>query len=299
MTVWQSLPKDVIDYFRKAFRSANRQVTELVLNVPNIRETSLDDCLINALIPLSPPNKLPSGAVVQMDIHNIGGLRRASTWETADIAVLVFIYRGTKMVAQKIGLLQSKRLYPLNGDVMDEDADGFRYGMNSMILRSPTTPLGSLSRRFEFTQDCLYSAIHSHDHQISTIDEHNKEFGESIYYLLYTPPMLPSVTDYPVVVRQKVTKLIQGCLVVSATPVHAVLDTLQKGASPSHRQIVHAAKSANINKLERWAADLLLRCKVGQPFDHSRDELVSRMLLRRSGPIGAAIAISVALPRGD
>ena len=51
-------------------------------------------------------------------------------------------------------------------------------------------------------------------------------------------------------------------------------------------------------KLETWTADFLLTCKVGQQFGPDKEELVGRLLERRSGPIGAAIAISVALP-GD
>jgi hypothetical protein len=109
---WPTLPGDVIDFFRSAFEKANNHVTDRLLNVPNIREVSLDDTLIDALIPFSPARRLPSGAVVAMDIHNIGGLRRLGHWETADISVIVFVYRHTQLIAQKIGLLQSKRLYP-------------------------------------------------------------------------------------------------------------------------------------------------------------------------------------------
>lgn len=51
-------------------------------------------------------------------------------------------------------------------------------------------------------------------------------------------------------------------------------------------------------RLETWAADLLLTCKVGQPFDDSRDREVRYFLERRSGPIGAALAASITLPDG-
>jgi hypothetical protein len=52
---WPIIPKDAIEYFRRAFAEANRVATEHIVNVPNIRETSLDDVLVNALIPFSPP----------------------------------------------------------------------------------------------------------------------------------------------------------------------------------------------------------------------------------------------------
>ena len=126
---WLKIPTDVISWFRDAFGEANRQVCETLLNVPTIRETSLDDALIAALIPRSAPAILPSGAIVRMDIHNIGGMRRIGRWEVADIAVVVFIIRAGTIVARKIALLQSKRLYPANNDVDDEDPVGFRYGL--------------------------------------------------------------------------------------------------------------------------------------------------------------------------
>jgi hypothetical protein len=122
---WPAIPADAIEYFRSAFAEANRVATEHIVNVPNIRETSLDDTFVNALIPFSPPKRLRSGAVVEMDIHNIGGLRRVHQWETADIAIIVFIYRGPQMIAQKIGMLQTKRLFPKNNDVADDDPEEF------------------------------------------------------------------------------------------------------------------------------------------------------------------------------
>jgi hypothetical protein len=50
--------------------------------------------------------------------------------------------------------------------------------------------------------------------------------------------------------------------------------------------------------LESWIADLVLACKLGRRFDEGMENKISMLLERRSGPIGAAIAISIALP-GD
>jgi len=46
VTPWPVIPKDAIEYFRSAFAEANRVATEHIVNVPNIRETSLDDVLV-------------------------------------------------------------------------------------------------------------------------------------------------------------------------------------------------------------------------------------------------------------
>jgi hypothetical protein len=202
MNIWPKIPEDVVTWFRGVFSGANRSVCERLVNLPNVRETSLDDGFIEALIPETAPIFLPSGAIVRMETHNIGGLRRIGRppfgrrWETADIAILVFIYRRETLIAKKIGLLQSKRLYPDNNDVEDEDEAGFLYGMNAFIRRESTQAVGALYRDFSFTEGCIYGAIHSGSSQVNSINDLNRDFGKVVYYLLYNPdkslmPLLP------------------------------------------------------------------------------------------------------------
>ena len=289
--MWPSIPKDAIEHFRSAFAVANRAVSQRIANVPNIRETSLDDALIDALIPFSPPKRLRSGAVVEMDIHNIGGLRRLYSWEVADIAILVFIYRGPQLIAQKIGMLQTKRLFPKNNIVLDDDPIGFQYGMNAFLERDKHSPLVTLNRRFVFDPSCLYGSLQAGSDQVEQIDAMNEKFGESVYYMLYNPPKLPMTIRYPVTSRKTVTTVELGCQVHPAQEVHAVLGTLAKGGHPDVNAITKGTKW----RLEEWVADHLLTCKVGRRFDSSDNAKVSMLLERRSGPIGAAIAVSIAL----
>lgn len=77
--------------------------------------------------------------------------------------------------------------------------------------------------------------------------------------------------------------------------VHQVLAELREGESPTYEMVKLAGASSDW-PLETWAADLLLTCQVGQQFDDSRDERVRYFLERRSGPIGAALAVSITLP---
>jgi hypothetical protein len=277
------------------------------MNLPNVRETSLDDGLIEALIPDSAPTLLPSGAIVRMDTHNIGGLRRLGgpswnwdppyqrRWETADIAILVFIYRGDQLVAKKIGLLQSKRLYPLNNDVEEGDEIGFLYGMNAFLRREDQQAAASLHRRFEFTGDCIYGSIAARAHQVELINKLNKEFGKAVYYLLYHPDQLPCSIEYPLRQRIKIASADVGCRVVDADAIHSVLADLKEGQSPSYSAVKKVSHDREW-PLEVWAADLLLACKVGEQFDDTRDDQVHYFLERRSGPIGAALAASITLP---
>jgi hypothetical protein len=294
MEPWPDIPRDVIEWISSVFGTANRRVTEVLLNVPNIRETSLDDQLIQTLIPSSSPRILNSGSIVRLDIHNIGGLRRLSKWETADIAVLVFVQKGNKIVAQKIGLLQSKRLYPANKDVDDEDPVGFRYGMNAFFAPQPQASK-ALQRRYEFDGSCLYGALKAGDSQVDAIDHFNREFGVSLFYLFYNPPTLPSTTGYPVLEFKAIESPSVGARVSRATTVHKLLKQLDDGRSPSFDQVQKATMSNSNWRLEKWAAELLLTCKVGQPIGENREELVNRLVMRRSGPIGAAIAVNITL----
>ncbi|MGE3627103.1 MAG: hypothetical protein AB7G34_12105 [Hyphomicrobiales bacterium] len=292
---WPVIPNDAIEYFRRAFAEANRVAAERIVTVPNIRETTLDDAVVDALIPFSPPKRLQSGTVVEMDIHNIGGLRRLYHWETADIAVLVFVYRGRQMIAQKIGLLQTKRLFPKNNEVLDDDREGFRYGMNTFLNRDSRSPLAVLNRDFVFDQTCIYGSLKAASEQVTSINHLNEKFGESVYYMFYNPPTVPVRIKYPLRSKRLVKSVKLGCRVFTTNEIHRVLKTLQNGRSPSLDMIRRGGKSSNW-RLDSWVADLLLRCKSGQRFDDDMKELVFTLLERRSGPIGAAIAVSVALP---
>ena len=297
MITWPAIPNDVIDWFRSVFSEVNRKISERIINVPNIRETSLDDGLVEALIPYSTPRILPSGTIVEMEIHNIGGLRRFQTWEIADIAVLVFVYRAERMLSQKIGLLQSKRLYPANNDIKDDDPEDFLYGMNRFLRSNPTSPLGMVRKRFEFTADCSYGALKSKSNQAKAINRLNEEFGEVVYYLFYNPPTVPVTVHYPVTLRQIVHYLPLGCRVYATKDVDPILAKLNKGAVPTLHALECADPFSNW-RLETWAADLLLKCTVGQLFGEDRQEVVQRFLERRTGPIGAAIAVSITLAEG-
>jgi len=304
MELWPHIPDDVVAWFRGVFAEANRRVCERLVNVPNIRETSLDDGLIEALIPETAPTLLPSGAIVRMDTHNIGGLTRfwpfwdgpgRRRWETADIAILAHVYRGGTLVAKKVGLLQSKRLYPENNDVEEDDEIGFLHGMNLFIRRQGSQAVGAFHRTFDFNEGCVYGAVHADSDQVRAIDQLNSNFGKAVYYLFYNPHVLPLSVNYPIRQRIRVDKPEIGCRVVDAEDAHRVLSALDKGQSPTFSAITSGAAGGGW-PLETWAADLLLTCKVGQAFDDARDSDVRYFLERRSGPIGAALAASITLP---
>ena len=294
---WPQIPMDVIEYVRSVFGEANRRTAERLLNTPNIRETALDDGLVESIIPRSAPRKLASGSVVEMEVHNVGGGRHFGRWEVADIAVLARVVRSGRVIAKKIGVLQAKRLYPTNGEVEAEDTVDYLYGMNRFIETDSTMQIRTLETRFEFNEDCRYEGLRAGSQQAKAIDKFNQVDGEVAYYLFYNPPAVPSTIEYPVESYREVDEVALGCRVYGAGDVNGVLSVMKKGMAPTLGALERAKPVSNW-QVEAWAADLLLSCVVGRRILGGREELLRRMFTRRTGPIGAAIQVSITLPGG-
>jgi hypothetical protein len=194
-------------------------------------------------------------------------------------------------------MLQTKRLFPKNNDVLDDDPEGFRYGMNAFLNRDSRSPLAVLNRKFVFDETCVYGALKAGSEQVATINSLNRQFGESVFYMFYNPSTVPISIQYPVRSRRQIKNAKLGCRVFSSNEVHTVLNTLEKGRSPTLKMIVTGGKMSNW-RLESWIADFVLQCKLGKRFDEGMQDKVSMLLERRSGPIGVAIAVSIALPAG-
>ena len=297
MIEWPEIPVDVVKWIRSVFGEANRRTVERLVNVPNIREGALDDSLVESIVPDSAPRVLDSGSVVKMEVHNIGGLRQYQRWEVADIGVLARVYRSGRLLAQKIGVLQAKRLYPRNLDVEQDDAVDFLYGMNRFILADSATRLNVLETTYEFDQECTYAQLRARSEQVQAIDRFNREGGETVYYLFYNPPAVPSRIEYPIRSRHRVDEVDLGCRVYSTHDVNLVLSGLGDGVAPTLGALERAGPSSNWY-IETWAADLLLSCSVGKRIVDGDEQRLQRMLVRRTGPIGAAILVSIGLPDG-
>jgi hypothetical protein len=160
------------------------------------------------------------------------------------------------------------------------------------FTRDDGTPLN-----YSFNESCIYGAITAGSDQIGTIERLNNNFGRAVYYLLYNPHEIPFAVSYPLKKRTRVNELTIGCRVYDADHVHTALSGLSAGESPTF-EMIRRAGGASDWPLETWAADLLLTCKVGRQFDDAQDSDVGYFLERRSGPIGAALAVSITLPEG-
>jgi hypothetical protein len=293
---WEALPEDVVDWVRTIMRACNDDVTERLVNQPNIREPSLDDAFINKVSQFAAPKALPSGAVVMLEVHNIGGLRQFQRWELADIAFVVHVSMFGKPLDQKIGLLQSKRLYPENFDVDDDDPISFRMGLNGLIEPHSGNSLSKLQRKYEFLDTSRYGAINNPDAQLERIKEFHSQFEESIFYLLYNPSNVPFQTSLPSITYQNVSSPPEGARIVRSDAIDQALSVVGGGSKgPSFGSIKNIA-GEEYWRLEYWVADLLLRCKVGRRYSKADSELIERLVYRRTGPIGAAIRVNIDLP---
>lgn len=295
---WPNLPDDVLDWVRTIMQASNDDVTERLVNQPNVREPSLDDALINKVAQFAAPKKLPSGAIVMLEVHNIGGLRQFGRWELADIAFVVHVSMNGQPLDQKIGLLQSKRLYPENFDVDMDDPISFRMGLNGLLEPSSGNTLSKLSRQFKFEQTSEYGAISCPDDQLKRIENFHATFGEAVYYLLYNPSDVPFETNLPSTTYNNVSFPVEGARVVTVQAMADVISDIGKSSKGPSIGSIRQKAGTDYWRLEYWVADLLLKCKVGRTYTKNDNELIDRLIRRRTGPIGAAIRINIDLPEG-
>lgn len=294
--MWPEIPNDVIDYVRMVIRFASNQATERISNQPNVREMSLDDTLVASIGQYSAPKRLPSNTVVKIEVHNIGGLQQWDRWELADIAFVVQVSSGGSPLVQKIGLLQSKRLYPENLDVDTDDPVEFLYGLNGLLDPPEFTTPPLQPTTYRFTDSSIYGAIVSNSGQMKRIREFHEQFEESIFYLLYHPDEVPFEHTLPATSYRSISSPPLGPRVVRSRAIEGVFGkTSGTRRSPSFKEVQSSADQ-EYWRLETWAAELLLRCKVGRQYSSDDQELITRLVRRRSGPIGAAIRINIALP---
>ena len=293
---WPIVPDDVIDWIQHVVSEANDAATERLTNQPNVRETSLDDALINGIEKYSAPKRLPSGAVVMLEVHNIGGLRQIERWELADIAFIVHVTVEGRPLSRKIGLLQSKRLYPTNSDVDVDDPLTFKLGLNGLLDAEVGRAFSQLRRDYSFKDSSRFGAIVSDDPQLARIKEFHKRFGEAVFYLLYAPVEVPLDVRMPTSAYRKVLRAVEGARVVRAAAIEkAVKRAGSTRGGPTLKSVKRNA-GAEYWRLEDWASNLLLRCKVGRQYTEADIDLINGVVVRRSGPIGAAIRINIDLP---
>jgi len=158
-------------------------------------------------------------------------------------------------------------------------------------------------RRFSFTKDSKYLAIIKGDQQQRVLANYENMSGIPIYYLLYNPVKLPWSATVPTVKFPQMPPTKVGCRIVRARTLHSSLADEARGYHPSYADV--ASLSAPFNglhkggwSLEHFVADELLRCHEGHIADGETDHVLEQLFYNRTGPISAAIAVTIETPPG-
>lgn len=293
-----TFPAEVHRYVTGIFRTANRRVCEKIARVPNASEPSLDLTLIEHLSQFGGPRVVAPGWAVRIDIHYLGGLRHFHRWEVADIGLLVFAKQGSAVVAKKTALLQSKRLYPSTGGIAEESPEDYLIGFGGLLPSAGSTKSLTLGHSFQFKEGSKYKALKVSDEQYLAIEAYEAKQKLDVHYLLYNPWVLDVTYTYPLNGTVKLgAKGNGGCRVVSAKSLRAVLVSKAQGYSPSFAEIGKiVGEGTDVQsgwRLEHFVSNLLLKCKQGNLFESLDQENIFSLFNRRSGPIAAAVAVTV------
>lgn len=305
------LPPDVQFWLRNAFGSCNEQVSAVVSRVPTNHETALDMSFIDYFAAIATPVQFPSGWVVQISTHYLGGGRHVSDWpglprrwEIADIGVLVLFRQHGRLIRSKVALLQSKRLYP---DELEWDEDNpldYMIGFGRLMRPDDDWADVVAPRNFRFTPHSRYRALITGVNQYKAIAQYEAGNHIPVYYLLYHPWQIPHTVTFPLTAGYEVTGTCEvGCRVVPAQQLRTALDGQPEGHSPAYEELQRQlAEPFTLDqhqagwRLEYFVVDLLLNCETGYIASSPSDGGLNYIFNRRNGPISAAIALTIDAP---
>lgn len=306
MLMFLILPEDVIDAVRAAFSDANDRVSQLLMRQPAMHEEGLDFHLVSKLDEFG-AQILGSGTALAIETHWLGGRRHWDRWEISDIAVLIAVRVHGGLVARKVALLQTKRLYSKEIAVENIDMSDYEIGIDRLIDRTDKMiPLFN-QRNFSFTNECVYGAMSSGSEQVQRIDDYVDKRGIPVYYVLYNPPSLPSNGLHPETGGIKPLEDNKvGCRVLKRKEVNDILADLPTGKTPSFAAMANRERKSKFDpfavhgwRLETFVADEVMRCHEGRLFEDAQDEILANLLYRRSAPITAAIVMTIDLPESE
>ena len=291
----QAIAQDVTEWIRKVFRECNERITEKLSNNPNLPEGSLDLTWIEHLSQYASPVTLSSLWTIKIETHYLGGLRHFGNWEIADIGVLMFFRHAGALRRSKVALLQSKRLYPSNNTVQEEDRIDYEIGFARLADPESLQQSVAVQAEFQFDDDCRYGALAAKSEQVKAIADYEKQNKTPIYYQFYNPWRLPFTQRIPLSQFKRPTgNLNLGTRIIPARAVHKLLAHYVAGQIPSVAEVKALCPDAPYGwPLEHFVADLLLGCVEGSIFKDISEQRIQNLFYRRSGPISAAIAIYI------
>jgi hypothetical protein len=205
----------------------------------------------------------------------------------------------------KIALLQSKRLYPTEAQAPSEDHRiDYIVGFGRLLPADQEYKSSVKQRHFSFTKESQYRAFEYESEQYTAILSYTSKNDVPVHYLLYNPSSLPLQVTLPIEAghASPAGDHPVGCQVIDAGELDQQLKAakLKKGDNPAYQQIFRKGRSEAIAPwpLEYFVADLVLKCREGYQagVNPIEDDALFRVFNRRSGPISAAIAITIDAP---
>jgi hypothetical protein len=304
------IPPDVRDWLHRVFVGCNGRVSQTITQVPTIHEVPLDMTFIQHFLGVSAPRRFQSGWTVEINTHYLGGGRHYAEWddfprrwEIADIGLLVIFREAGKVLRSKVALLQSKRLYPDEQEFEEDVPPDYIKGFGRLFPSDDDWAEVIEPRKFEFTLESRYKALLTGNRQYQSIAAYENQRNIPVYYLLYNPSQIPSSAVLPLTGVQAVDTDVQvGCRVVPANQLRTALSSRPAGHSPTYSEIISSLGTPFGPdhpagwRLEHFVVALLLECETGYIAESREDSGLNYIFYRRTGPISAALAITLDAP---
>lgn len=291
------LPGDVVDYISHTFQAANRAAATRLDRMPTTHEENLDMALIEAIDTASGPHITPSGVVVDVEIHFVGGGRHYRRWEVADIGLILNFRRSGSLIRTKVVLLQSKRLYPNESEFVEFRGLARTGGFGSLMQPSWVLPAQE-PRMYNFTEDCRYKAMKVGDEQWVAIEAYEQQHAIPVHYLLYHPSEIPHSREIPTQLPfvSSTASPTVGSRVLAATEIRAATSAMAPNLAPSFADL-RAGTALPGQALEDFITTEVLTCKQGYIAQPGvADAGLNAVFYQRTGPISAAIRFDIDVP---
>ena len=299
------LPKEVVGWVRRVFADCNRFTTKKLSDIPTVHEPQLDMSFIESLSrEPAPPPSMTAGWNVYIETHFLGGRAMFRNWEIADIGLLIQLRQNGRLLRVKTGLLQSKRLYPDELRALPDLRRRYQEGFFSLMPTDEAHRETTRLRRFHFRPTSAYLAYEANGEQEERIRSYEQQRRIPVYYLFYNPRQIPWEATIPFTARAANSRPPVGCRVVPARHLAAAFAQMPKGEHPSYADVCAALPkrfrgSSRLGgwRVEDFIASELLACREGYVVTQQNDKSLIGLFFDRSGPISAAVSITIDAPR--
>lgn len=149
---------------------------------------------------------------------------------------------------------------------------------------------------FEFNDDCEYGALSAGSEQVAAIEGYGGQNGIPVHYQFYNPATVPFITRVPASTRIQSSEAPSlGVRVMRAADAHTALHGMGDRDHPTLARLKEVSGYGGLAgwSLQEFVVDMFLGCREGTHFQSVTDPKINRLFYRRSGPISAAIAITI------